>query len=75
VDPLTEAARNTDVPGVTTVDLTKYFCDRERCYAVVGNVVVYYDDDHMNAEFSHSLKPMITEVVGPCSDCVAAAPR
>ncbi|HEX6357519.1 acyltransferase family protein [Actinophytocola sp.] len=73
VDPLTEAAR--DVPGVTIVDLTSYFCDSQRCYAVVGNVVVYFDDDHMNSEFSRSLKPMIAEAVGLCSDCVAAAPR
>jgi peptidoglycan/LPS O-acetylase OafA/YrhL len=74
-DPLTEVARTTDVPGVTTVDLTRYFCDRDRCYAVVGNVAVYFDHDHMNLEFSRSLKPMIAEAVGLCSDCAAAAPR
>jgi hypothetical protein len=33
-DPLTEAAR--DVPGVTIVDLTRYFCDSRRCYAWSG---------------------------------------
>ena len=56
-DPLTEAARST--PEVTLVDLTDHFCDPARCYAVVGNVAVYYDGDHLNLEFVRSLKPML----------------
>lgn len=77
-DPLTEAASTTKVPGVTTVDLTRYFCDERRCYAVVGNVAVYFDHDHLNLEFSRSLKPMIAEAVGlgrSCSRCEASGPR
>jgi peptidoglycan/LPS O-acetylase OafA/YrhL len=63
-DPLTEVARTTDVPGVTLVDMTDYFCDDRRCYAVVGGVAVYYDHDHMNLEFSRSMKPMLAEAAG-----------
>ena len=63
-DPLTEAARRTRVPDVSLIDLSNYFCDRERCYAVVGNVAVYFDSDHMNLEFSRSLKPMIAKAIG-----------
>jgi hypothetical protein len=77
-DPLTEVARTTEVPGVTVVDLTRNFCDEERCYAVVGNVAVYFDHDHLNLEFSRSLKPMIAEAVGlgrSCSRCEASGPR
>ncbi|MGH3762145.1 acyltransferase family protein [Actinophytocola sp.] len=58
-DPLVEATRTTRVRGVSLVDLTDYFCDRRHCYAVVGNVAVYYDANHLNREFSRSLKPMI----------------
>ncbi|MFI7674911.1 acyltransferase family protein [Actinophytocola sp. NPDC049390] len=63
-DPLTEVARKTRVPRVELIDLSDYFCDRNRCYAVVGNVAVYFDGDHMNLEFSRSLKPMIAEAMG-----------
>ncbi|MFC4854721.1 acyltransferase family protein [Actinophytocola glycyrrhizae] len=63
-DPLTEVARRPRVPGVTLVDMTDYFCDDRRCYAVVGNVAVYFDHDHMNLEFSRSMKPMIAEAIG-----------
>jgi peptidoglycan/LPS O-acetylase OafA/YrhL len=63
-DPLAEVARTTRIPGITTLDLTQYFCDDRRCYAVVGNVVVYYDGDHLNAQYSRSLKPMIMAAAG-----------
>jgi peptidoglycan/LPS O-acetylase OafA/YrhL len=60
-DPLVEAARATDIEHVSLVDLTDYFCDERSCYAVVGNVAVYFDANHLNREFSRSLKPMIEE--------------
>jgi hypothetical protein len=60
-DPLTEVARSTRVRGVHLIDLSDYFCDERRCYAVVGNVAVYFDGDHMNLEFSRSMKPMIAK--------------
>jgi len=63
-DPLTKAARSTRVRGVSHIDLTNYFCDERRCYSVVGNVVVYFDADHLNLEFSRSMKPMIAEAIG-----------
>ena len=63
-DPLTEVARKTRVPNVELIDLSNYFCDKQRCYAVVGNVAVYFDSDHMNLEFSRSLKPMIAKAIG-----------
>ena len=62
-DPLVEAARRTDLDDVSLVDLTDYFCDPRRCYAVVGNVAVYYDANHLNREFSRSLKPMIEDAL------------
>ncbi|GAB3456628.1 acyltransferase family protein [Actinophytocola sediminis] len=62
LDPLTEVARTTQ--EVTLVDLSDHFCDAERCYAVVGNVAVYFDGDHLNLEFVRSLKPMLAPAVG-----------
>jgi peptidoglycan/LPS O-acetylase OafA/YrhL len=62
-DPLTEVARTSD--EATLLDLTDHFCDARRCYAVVGNVAVYFDGDHLNREFSRSLKPMIEDALAP----------
>jgi peptidoglycan/LPS O-acetylase OafA/YrhL len=58
-DPLAEAARSSRDPAVSLVDLTNYFCDRRKCYAVVGNVAVYYDANHLNLEFTRALTPML----------------
>jgi peptidoglycan/LPS O-acetylase OafA/YrhL len=58
-DPLSEVARTSRNPAVSFVDMTNYFCDRRHCYAVVGNVVVYYDANHVNLEFSRTMKPML----------------
>jgi peptidoglycan/LPS O-acetylase OafA/YrhL len=62
-DPLTQVAGATKVPGVTLLDFSDYFCDRQRCYSVVGGVVIYFDGDHMNREFSGSMKPMIARAI------------
>ena len=40
---------------VNLVDLSDYFCDAKRCYAVIGGASVYYDYDHMSNQFSVSL--------------------
>ncbi len=62
-DPLSEVARTTGNRRVSLADLTDYFCDPRRCYAVVGNVAVYFDANHMNREFSRTLKPMLAEAL------------
>ncbi|MFD9705132.1 acyltransferase family protein [Lentzea sp. NPDC059081] len=63
VDPLVEVARTTKVPGVSLVDLSEYFCDDAQCYSVIGNVVVYFDPDHVNGEYSRSLAPVIAKAL------------
>ena len=40
---------------VNLVDLSDYFCDPWRCYAVIGGASVYYDYDHMSSQFSATL--------------------
>ncbi|MFF2297424.1 acyltransferase family protein [Arthrobacter sp. NPDC058127] len=58
-DPMSYAARVSHDPKVRLIDLTRYFCDAKMCYSVVGGVVVYYDVNHLNLEFSQLLAPMI----------------
>ncbi|MBB2894476.1 SGNH hydrolase domain-containing protein [Flexivirga oryzae] len=55
--PYTAAAAG--VPGVHTIDLTKYFCTRTTCPAVIGGVTVYFDASHMTATYSRTLAPYL----------------
>ena len=50
---------------VNLVDLSDYFCDHSRCYAVIGGASVYYDYDHMSLQFSASLaSPLLRRLPG-----------
>jgi peptidoglycan/LPS O-acetylase OafA/YrhL len=40
-------------------DLTELFCATNRCPVVVGNTLVYIDDDHLTLEYSRLLAPVI----------------
>jgi hypothetical protein len=62
-DPLAEVARASRDPQVSIVDLTDYFCDDRKCYSVIGNVVVYFDPNHVNMEYSRSLTPILAEAI------------
>jgi len=53
-DDMMRAERNMS-GAVSLVDLSDYFCDVRRCYAVIGGASVYYDYDHMSMQFSASL--------------------
>lgn len=54
------AARAT--PGVTYLSLLPSVCDTV-CHAVIGGVVVYFDDHHLSASFSRSLAPQLGQAV------------
>ena len=60
-DPMVYATHANEHPRLKLVDLTDYFCDNSRCYSVVGGVVVYFDVNHLNVEFSRLLGPMIED--------------
>ena len=53
-DDMMRAARQMS-GEVNLVDLSDYFCDASRCYAVIGGASVYYDYDHMSLQFSKTL--------------------
>jgi hypothetical protein len=50
-----------ETPGVTAIDITKYFCDTRFCHAVIGGVVVYSDAHHLTTTYAVSL----ARIVGP----------
>ncbi|MFC7877364.1 acyltransferase family protein [Isoptericola sp. NPDC057391] len=51
------------VPGVDVVDLTDRFCGRSTCPAVVGNVMVYRDTNHLTDTYARSLAPALAAAI------------
>lgn len=43
------------IEGVHLLDLTDRFCYQGRCPAVIGNVLVYMDKNHVTAKYSRSM--------------------
>jgi peptidoglycan/LPS O-acetylase OafA/YrhL len=46
------------------IDLTPFFCDRRRCYPVIGGALVYKDQNHMTETWSASLGPYLLRALG-----------
>ncbi|AIY01276.1 acyltransferase [Arthrobacter sp. PAMC 25486] len=46
------------LPRTTFLDFTDYFCDDTNCPAVIGNVIVYKDDNHVTRSYMNTLTPM-----------------
>lgn len=62
-DPAHDLARSTDLPGISPVDLTDRICRSERCDAVVGGVLVYFDASHLTATYARTLAPYLAPSV------------
>lgn len=45
------------LPDTKFLDFTKYFCDDTVCPAVIGNVLVYKDDNHVTRTYMETLAP------------------
>ena len=58
-DPMFEAAKELGSPRVKTVELTDYLCREDKCPAVIGGVVVYFDGSHMTATYARTLAPYL----------------
>ena len=46
-----------------TVDLTDYYCDRKRCYPVIGGVLVYADGNHQSPQWNQTLAPFALRAI------------
>ena len=68
-DPMVAAVQASASPDVHLVDLTDAFCDARYCPAVIGNVLVYADSNHMTPTFARTLVPILHQrlsaVLGP----------
>ncbi|WP_247826587.1 acyltransferase family protein [Arthrobacter antioxidans] len=48
-------------PNIAFLDFTDYLCRDEVCPAVVGNVFVYIDDNHVSATYLRTMLPIFTQ--------------
>jgi peptidoglycan/LPS O-acetylase OafA/YrhL len=48
-----------EVEGAELVDLTPAICADDLCFGVIGDALVYRDNDHMTATFSRTLAPWL----------------
>lgn len=46
-------------PGVATVDMTDFICKETSCPAIIGNVFVYLDDNHLTTTYTRTMAPML----------------
>jgi peptidoglycan/LPS O-acetylase OafA/YrhL len=55
-------------PDVAVIDLSASLCADGACPAVIHNVLVYRDSNHLTATYSRSLHGQLSEQVGPLLD-------
>jgi hypothetical protein len=64
-DPQVEAVQL--APTVALLNFDDVYCDASKCFAVIGNAVVYRDDNHLTDTFARSLtalvEPSLNEVL------------
>jgi hypothetical protein len=60
-DPQLEAAKN--LKTVTLVNFDDVFCDKNSCEPIIGNAVVYRDDNHLTDTFARTLGPLLEPVI------------
>lgn len=52
-----------NTPGIPDnvyfADLSDYFCTEDTCSAVIGNIIVYRDDNHITTEYMKTLAPVL----------------
>jgi peptidoglycan/LPS O-acetylase OafA/YrhL len=56
-------AAATEANGGRYADLTELFCAADRCPAIVGNTLVYRDDNHITMQYTRLLAPVLDALV------------
>lgn len=56
-DAQVESAKQ--VSGLQFVNFDDIFCDSQECFPIIGNAVVYRDDNHLTDTFARTLAPAI----------------
>lgn len=62
-DPWAAAVAAVASPRVRIVDLNDHLCTATSCPAVIGDMIVYYDDSHMTTTFNATLAPYLRPAI------------
>jgi peptidoglycan/LPS O-acetylase OafA/YrhL len=62
-DPAIVAAHRMRSPRVQSIDMTRFFCDKRRCYPVIGGALVYKNIDHLTDVYATTLGPFLLQRV------------
>jgi hypothetical protein len=63
-----EMRQDFDRAGENVVWVRHWFCANNLCPAIVGNLLVYRDDNHLTVTFASFVAPLLDEAVGPFID-------
>ncbi len=58
-EPAEEAVQRVDSPQVQFADLNDHVCRGEKCAAVNGGVITYFDTSHLTATYARTLAPYL----------------
>ncbi|KYJ99910.1 acyltransferase [Microbacterium sp. p3-SID338] len=53
---------------ITLVDFTPWLCPSDVCEAVIGNVAVYIDDNHLSGTYARTLTPVLEQILAESGD-------
>ena len=58
-EPAEQAVQSIDSDKIRFLDLIDHVCDGEKCRAVTGGVITYFDGSHLTATYAHTLAPYL----------------
>jgi peptidoglycan/LPS O-acetylase OafA/YrhL len=62
-EPLMDRSVDKATRNLVTVDLTKYFCQKNVCPAVLNGTLIYRDDSHITATAARALAPALDQLL------------
>jgi hypothetical protein len=63
-----EMMQDFDKAGENVVWVRNWFCANNLCPAIVGNLLVYRDDNHMTVTYATFVAPLLDNAIGPFVD-------
>ena len=67
-DDMFEMRRDFDAAGEHVVWVRNWFCTANMCPTIVGNLLVYRDDNHITVTYASFVAPLLDAAVGPVVD-------
>lgn len=55
-------------PNVLFLEFSDYYCDQQTCPPVIGNVLVYMDDNHVSATYLSTMASIVAHAIDLAAD-------